>query len=473
VLLTQALPGGQALLQWEDLTDSERRVLALDERQSGPRFSGYAAQLRTGHEGRAGAALDYEVVKLFRNPVTPGNCFHDYLLAQAASQGAVASADRLAFLNQARQTLDANSYQFRFQGTWRALTGAGCPDDERTPIWRRLLAARGVSVSDPRQVMELIEKTADAFDRQFRGEEKQLAGPGGPGRLGFRRDSGLFVTSIFDTAFRLDRLVAYVDRQPDRQPVRRVLVAGPGLNIVDPFLGTQVPVSSPQPICLLESLLARGLADGRTRLDLVDLNSEVIGHWKQAAGGSSAYRLLAYLLAGEVHGEAGRMTRAYLDRLGVRAGRWFSNGPPRSPLLGVDSTGGLTFSPEGIHVREIAVSAQALRQFSPVRGDIVTDRLAEAGTHDLAVATNLLLYFDAREAALAVFNLTRLLRPGGYLFVTEDLSPVLPAGYPLARVWIDELKEAVPAGVRLPTFHVYRKTTGETRSADVPRALPR
>lgn len=103
----------------------------------------------------------------------------------------------------------------------------------------------------------------------------------------------------------------------------------------------------------------------------------------------------------------------------------------------------------------------------------MTDRLAEAGTHDLAVATNLLLYFDAREAALAVFNLTRLLRPGGYLFVTEDLSPVLPAGYPLARVWIDELKEAVPAGVRLPTFHVYRKTTGETRSADVPRALPR
>ncbi|MFN0165378.1 MAG: class I SAM-dependent methyltransferase [Bryobacteraceae bacterium] len=428
-------------------------------------FDRVLSALRREHVERASTALDYEVVKLFRNPISPGNCFHDFLLRQAAAQG----AERLAFLTQARQTLDADSYRLRFQGTWRAMTSDGCPPDARTPVWRRYLASRGIEARDPQKVMGFIEKTASAYDAQYRDEQDNLARQADPNRLGFRGGSGLFVTSIFDTAFRLDRLVAHI-RRARAEPFQRVLVAGPGLNIVDQFLGTQVPVSSPQPVCLLESLLSHRLAHERTRVDLVDLSPEVMAHWTLASRGVADYPILAYLLAGAPHGEAGRLTRAYLENFGRRLpsseAEWFVNREPRRGVLWADPSGRFLPAPAGLHVREFIARAAVLKRFAPSLGDIVTDRIAAEGTYDLAVATNLLLYFEPREAALAVFNLGRLLNPGGYLFVTEDLDPVLPSGHPLQRVWIDEMKDAAPPGVTLPALYVYRKQASARAQPD-------
>ncbi len=463
-MLALAQKDAGSRLRLADLTPVEvdhlRRLTPTPIAATVEGFDRVLPALRREHVQRASTALDYEVVKLFRNPISPGNCFYDFLLRQAAAQGAVAPADQLAFLTQARQTLDADSYRLRFQGAWRAITSDGCPPDARTPIWRRYLASRGIDARDPQKVMEFIEKTASAYDEQYRGEQNHLARQAEPNRLGFRSGSSLFVTSIFDTAFRLDRLVAYVRRERAR-PIDRVLLAGPGLNIVDQFLGTQVPVSSPQPVCLLESLLARDMANEQTRIDLVDLSPEVLAHWNLASRGVADYPILAYLLAGAPHGEAGRLTRAYLENFGRRLpppqAAWFLNREPRNRVLWADASGQYLPAPTGLHVREFVARADVLKRFAPSLGDIVTDRIAADGTYDLAVATNLLLYFEPREAALAVFNLGRLLKPGGHLFVTENLDTVLPSGHPLQRVWIDEMKDAAPPGVKLPALYVYRK----------------
>ncbi len=52
--------------------------------------------------------------------------------------------------------------------------------------------------------------------------------------------------------------------------------------------------------------------------------------------------------------------------------------------------------------------------------NIVTERLVREPPFDVAVATNVLAYFDAPQLALALANVTAMLRPGGYLIHNES-----------------------------------------------------
>ncbi len=391
-------------------------------------------RLRDAHRVRASASMDYEIVKLFRNPVPSGNCFHEFLLRQAATQGATSPADRLEFLNQAGEALDADAYRLRFQAAWRALTSTGCAADGRTAMWRRYLASRNVDSSNAQSVMEYVEKTAAGYDGLYRAERKSLGGGATGNSIAFRSRSGLFVTSIFDTAFRLDSLIAWIRGQDPALRWKRVLVVGPGLNIVDQFLGTQVPVSSPQPVCLLESLLAHRLGDGSTRIDLADLSPEVVRHWNEAARRSSGYRLLGYL-------GSDAPAREYLETFGARIRtaerEWFASQPHAGEILFGGHAGRFRAIGPGdseLAVRDLVARPAALRRFSATEADVVTDRIAENETYDAIVATNLLLYFEPAEASLAVFNMSRMLVRGGYLLVTENLDALLPPGHPLRQV---------------------------------------
>jgi hypothetical protein len=378
--------------------------------------------------------MDFEVVKLFRNPVPPGNCFHEFLLRQAVAQGAITASSRLEFLEQAREALDAGAYKLRFQAVWRALTSGGCREDERTAMWRRYMASRGVEPGNPRSVMESVERAAASYDEQFRKEQEKLRRGSAPNSIAFRDGSGLFVTSIFDTSFRLDGLIAWIRGQAPAARWSRVLVAGPGINIVDQFLGTQVPVSSPQPVCLFESVLAHGMGDGGIQVDLADLNPEVVRHWQEAVKRSGAYRLLGYL-------SAGAPARKYLETFGERIRTaekaWFASQPHSGEVLFGGQTGKLRVvapdDPE-LLLRDLVVRPAAMRRFSVLEADVVTDRITERQTYDAIVATNLLLYFEPAEASLAVFNMSRMLVQGGYLLVTENLDTLLPPGHGLRQV---------------------------------------
>jgi chemotaxis methyl-accepting protein methylase len=58
--------------------------------------------------------------------------------------------------------------------------------------------------------------------------------------------------------------------------------------------------------------------------------------------------------------------------------------------------------------------------------NIVTDRL-DAEPFDLVIATNVLIYYDVLEQALALSNVEAMLKPGGFLlanFSAPELSSV-------------------------------------------------
>jgi SAM-dependent methyltransferase len=61
----------------------------------------------------------------------------------------------------------------------------------------------------------------------------------------------------------------------------------------------------------------------------------------------------------------------------------------------------------------------------PRDANIVLER-TDDGPFDLIVATNVLVYYDAFEQALALANVAKMLRPGGFLLTNYAVSPLAP-----------------------------------------------
>jgi chemotaxis methyl-accepting protein methylase len=59
--------------------------------------------------------------------------------------------------------------------------------------------------------------------------------------------------------------------------------------------------------------------------------------------------------------------------------------------------------------------------------NVVFEQFDQSATRrfDLIIATNVLLYYDTLEQALALQNISTLLKPAGFL-LTNDLLPKLP-----------------------------------------------
>ncbi|MBS1829651.1 MAG: hypothetical protein JST93_30405 [Acidobacteria bacterium] len=172
--------------------------------------------------------------------------------------------------------------------------------------------------------------------------------------------------------------------------IRRVLLIGPGLDWAPrTALKEDTPPQSYQPYALADSLIRLGLAtpDSLT-IDCIDINPRVIEHINAFA---ASPRRLSLLYA---HGDAD--WNSYFDKLGDTAGR----------------REGAIYT---VH-KAIAENIRALRM------NLLTERLTE--TYDLAIATNVLLYFNDNELGLAFANIALALKPGGYLF-HNDLRPAI------------------------------------------------
>jgi len=182
--------------------------------------------------------------------------------------------------------------------------------------------------------------------------------------------------------------------------IRALAVVGPGLDFADKQSGYDFyPLQSIQPFALLDSVFRLGLArPADIQLTAFDINPLVIEHLgaarRRAAGG---YRLHLPMDI-TVPWQPGLLDywRRFGDRIGTPATRLK---PP--PAMGK------------IDVRAVQVRADVVERLRPLDLNIVVER--EDSQFDLVVATNVLLYFDTLEQALAVSNIEHMLRPGGFL----------------------------------------------------------
>lgn len=180
--------------------------------------------------------------------------------------------------------------------------------------------------------------------------------------------------------------------------IRRVLLVGPGLDWAPRMgLAEEAPPQSLQPYALADSLVRLGLAAADDlRIDCVDVNPRVVPHINGFAGG--ARRLWLRETPGDSE------WRNYFLTLGKATG-----------------------TRKG---REITVSVQVAKSVRAWRMNVLTQRVTD-GNYDLAVATNVLLYFNDRELGLALANIAHAVRAGGH-FLHNELRPA-------AEVWGHEL----------------------------------
>ncbi|MBL8221121.1 MAG: methyltransferase domain-containing protein, partial [Bryobacterales bacterium] len=168
------------------------------------------------------------------------------------------------------------------------------------------------------------------------------------------------------------------------------LLIGPGLDW-SPRTGLREdsPPQSYQPYALADSLLRLGLAErGGLNIDCIDINPRVVEHIRLFPETERVIRLV--YPAGDAD------WGGYFDSLGQAAGK----------------RDGAAFSVD----QAVAQRVRAMRM------NVLTERLSES--YDLAVATNVLVYFDDKELGLALANIAHSLQPGGYL-LHNDLRPAV------------------------------------------------
>lgn len=218
--------------------------------------------------------------------------------------------------------------------------------------------------------------------------------------------------------YSLDRAIAALaeGRHLAAGGVHHVAIVGPGLDFVDKIEGFDFyPVQTIQPFALIDSLARHGLTDPRSlRVTTFDLNPRVNQHLDAAR--ARAARDDAYLLQLPLTSDVSWLPEVeqYWKSLGDRIG---ADAQSQAVRPGIDH----------VRVRATAIRADVVRSIVPRDLNIILERVegAEAG-FDLIVATNVLVYYDPFEQALALSNIAAMLRPGGFFLTNYLVTPRAP-----------------------------------------------
>ena len=189
--------------------------------------------------------------------------------------------------------------------------------------------------------------------------------------------------------------------------VRKALVVGPGLDLAPRTdLIDAVDPQSYQPLAVADALIALSLAsEGDLRVHSIDVNPRVVRALEASARGPLTVHLFTGIA--ETPNQPFRPEyRAYVRDLGRAIGNE-TEAPERARA-------------DRRYHHSITVRPPVARAMTAERLNIVTERLVDEPSFDVAVATNVLAYFDDRQLALALANIASMLRPGGYLLHNES-----------------------------------------------------
>jgi hypothetical protein len=256
------------------------------------------------------------------------------------------------------------------------------------------------------------QSIAEGLNAAGRGDSSALDRARAFAARGLASDSGWPIN--FALAGMFQRLKTRGMLNPAR-PVRRVAIIGPGLDVIDKDEGFDYyPPQSLQPFAIIDALVALGVTTPAAleRVVTVDLNPRVNAHLRSLAA-ADTYRL-ELIAQDRPWTEA---ARTYWAGLGKAIGKEVpAMAPPGSarPLA----------------ARAVQLSSAWTGRLLPVDANIVYQRIVadERSRADVLVATNMLLYYDEVEQALAVANMMALLNRDGLLVVNTKLSPAVARG---------------------------------------------
>jgi hypothetical protein len=239
------------------------------------------------------------------------------------------------------------------------------------------------------------------------------------------RDRGLSADTSFRPNFALERALAEMARTGALKAgsVREIAIIGPGLDFADKSSGYDFyPQQTLQPFALIDSLLRLGIGTTAPPIHVttLDLSPRVNAHLRsvhQRATAGQPYRIRLPL---DPDVPWSTDVLAYWKTAGDRIG----TGTAAVPAL-VNGT--------KVNVRTIAVRPGVASRVHADDVNIVVQRMDPA-RFDLVVATNVFIYYDVLDQALAMANVRAMLRTGGFLVTNNALlelpdSHMRSAGY--------------------------------------------
>lgn len=192
--------------------------------------------------------------------------------------------------------------------------------------------------------------------------------------------------------------------------VRRVAVIGPGLDFTDKQDGFDFyPQQTIQPFAVIDSLIRLGLAQEKDlRLTTLDLSPRINAHISRARLQAQKGTGYAVQLPGD--SQWNEALTAYWSKFGEFIGA------PTTPVPAPHEL-------RDVKIRAVRIRPAVVSMISSQDVNIVLQqlRLAEAEKFDLMIATNILVYYDVFEQCLALANVEKMLRPGGFLLSNNAL----------------------------------------------------
>jgi hypothetical protein len=336
--------------------------------------------------------------------------------------------------------------------------------DERLQFARHVVERHGVIVSA--RSPDETRKYLAALRSRVLAENKQYAGRLTPvsvatdaerreGSATVYRDRGLSSDTSLRVNFALElALTALRDRgELTHSALNRVAVIGPGLDFIDKAQGYDFyPVQMIQPFAIADSLLRLGLAT-RPSMTAFDISPRILAHVRQMqdrATRNEPYRLNLIL---EQNTRTARTEPAlieYWQRFGAQIGAPTPAEVPNAYAARV-------------RARAIAVRPRVVLDVTSKELNVVVGRVASAsagGAFDAIVATNVLVYYDAFEQALAVANMAKMLARGGVLLTNQPVPLPGAAGLSetlIASVDFDRVITAAGSHQRGDSIYAYTK----------------
>ena len=226
---------------------------------------------------------------------------------------------------------------------------------------------------------------------------------------------GLSVDTSLLPNFALEETLRAMARKGVLAPgsMHRIAVIGPGLDFTDKRDGYDFyPLQTLQPFAVLEAAarLELGKAE-ELQVVCLDLNSAVIAHVQKLSERGRAGQAYNLQLPRDPRADWSPEAISYWERFGEILGS------PTRPLP-------VPATLRGVVARAVAVRPQIAARMKAYDANIVTQTLdfpAGQGL-DLVVATNVLVYYDRFQQALAMANIARMLNHGA-IFLANNVLP--------------------------------------------------
>lgn len=194
--------------------------------------------------------------------------------------------------------------------------------------------------------------------------------------------------------------------------IKRIAVVGPGLDFTDKRDGYDFyPLQTIQPFAVLEAVERLGLGK-REELHVVtlDLNAAVNSHVANLAAVAKQGRPYKVQLPRDTAAKWTSQALGYWENFGEVIGT------PAKPLAVPEQL-------PTVKLKAVAITSDRAARVSPLDMNVVaqTKDFAEGDGFDLVVATNILVYYDDFQQALAMSNITRMMNSGGFFLANSAL----------------------------------------------------